>query len=379
MSAEIFYAEPGSTALSARVLLEWLATRAVAPLAATSRIALLRKSTVGKKQNTNSFLELLGPDDLMFLEAAWAMLPGIKNATRAEWPKYQDAFAHAIRAAGKDAPDWSVQAQFEGPCELSERGCKEAYKKHVCALGKLIKGGEVHALRADGPRAVSLSKHVLLPIEDVRKYLELCGFAFEFGKPPHLAAEPLAPMHEWLAMEAAKVGRYTLERAAEILKSAAGERKEAIQPKLEAAAKSGLLPVYEPGQNARRECDDNMRVRPFYDEAFWDDLNHWFKAHTRITYRFPAPMAPSPAQAAEPPPAPLQRITATAAQDAAILSAIRAKGLDPLALPKNEAGQPGPKAEIRSTLDGQPPFIGSTIFGKAWQRLRQRGEIVDVI
>lgn len=71
---------------------------------------------------------------------------------------------------------------------------------------------------------------------------------------------------------------------------------------------------------------------------------------------------------------PVQR---TAAQDAAILNAITQAGYDPLALPKNEAGKSGAKAEIRKALDGNPLFVGATVFDKAWDRLRSNEDIRD--
>lgn len=69
---------------------------------------------------------------------------------------------------------------------------------------------------------------------------------------------------------------------------------------------------------------------------------------------------------------PLQR---SAAQEAEILSAIKQAGHDPLALPENESGKDGVKSEIRNALDGTPLFVGPTVFKKAWERLRGRGEI----
>lgn len=70
---------------------------------------------------------------------------------------------------------------------------------------------------------------------------------------------------------------------------------------------------------------------------------------------------------------PMQR---SAAQDAAILDAIQTMSIDPLAIPKNSPGKPGTKAKVRSALKGNPLFIGTTVFDKAWQRLTSRGEIV---
>lgn len=69
---------------------------------------------------------------------------------------------------------------------------------------------------------------------------------------------------------------------------------------------------------------------------------------------------------------PLQR---RAAQDAAILAAIKAVDLDHMALPKNPAGKPGVKAAIRDAVKNNPLFTGGTVFDKAWERLHKQGDI----
>lgn len=74
---------------------------------------------------------------------------------------------------------------------------------------------------------------------------------------------------------------------------------------------------------------------------------------------------------------PAKPVQRSAAQDAAIVGAIKAAGFSPLALPKNEAGKPGPKAAIRDALKGNPLFVGGTVFDKAWCRLRRRFDIAN--
>lgn len=69
---------------------------------------------------------------------------------------------------------------------------------------------------------------------------------------------------------------------------------------------------------------------------------------------------------------PLQR---SAAQEAAILRAVKAAGYDPLHLPASPTGKPGVKAQIRKTLDKDSLFRGTTVFEKAWDRMRSRGEL----
>jgi hypothetical protein len=51
-------------------------------------------------------------------------------------------------------------------------------------------------------------------------------------------------------------------------------------------------------------------------------------------------------------------------------------GLDPLHLPRNEAGKPGVKARVRKTVEKNTLFTGSTVFEKAWERLTANQDIV---
>lgn len=83
----------------------------------------------------------------------------------------------------------------------------------------------------------------------------------------------------------------------------------------------------------------------------------------------PAPMADGTSNF---PTKPVQR---SAAQDAAILTAIRDAGHNPLVLPANEPGRPGVKAAIREALNDNVLFVGTRVFDKAWERLSSRGEI----
>lgn len=87
------------------------------------------------------------------------------------------------------------------------------------------------------------------------------------------------------------------------------------------------------------------------------------------------PQAGNGAPVVQVPVKPLQRTTA---QDTAILTVIQQAGHDPLALPKNESGKRGVKFAIRQALNGSPLFPkNSTVFNKAWERLRLLGDIAD--
>lgn len=62
-------------------------------------------------------------------------------------------------------------------------------------------------------------------------------------------------------------------------------------------------------------------------------------------------------------------------QEKAILGAITRLGHDPKNIPKNIKNQSGVKAIVRGLLKNNPIFEGSTVFDKAWERLRKFGEI----
>lgn len=62
-------------------------------------------------------------------------------------------------------------------------------------------------------------------------------------------------------------------------------------------------------------------------------------------------------------------------QEDAILEQILKLGLDPLALPPDRYGRDGVKKDVRVALKSAPLFQGSTIFDKAWERLRKQDRI----
>ena len=73
---------------------------------------------------------------------------------------------------------------------------------------------------------------------------------------------------------------------------------------------------------------------------------------------------------------PVQR---AAAQNAAIIEAIRAKNIEPKKIPKAPSGKPGLKAEIRKDIlqTHKDIFSSNGVFNDAWQRLRSSREIID--
>lgn len=72
-----------------------------------------------------------------------------------------------------------------------------------------------------------------------------------------------------------------------------------------------------------------------------------------------------------------QALARTAAQDMAVLKAIKCAGFDPKKLPKSQVGKKGPKALVRSKLGTTGMWSGSRVFDKAWERLRSNGDIAD--
>ncbi|MDO1474025.1 hypothetical protein [Comamonas thiooxydans] len=84
----------------------------------------------------------------------------------------------------------------------------------------------------------------------------------------------------------------------------------------------------------------------------------------------PNVQSPNPISA----PRPVQR---SAAQGAKILAALKHAGHDPQALPNPGPGRPGAKAQAKQALKNDPLFAGTTVFDKAWERLRREGAIAD--
>lgn len=91
------------------------------------------------------------------------------------------------------------------------------------------------------------------------------------------------------ADERRALGRYTLSEAAKAI-AATGERFDAVQAKLCAAAERGELSVHAPGERARYEYSNGRQVRPFYEETYASDLNAWLETNEpRIEFRFATP------------------------------------------------------------------------------------------
>jgi hypothetical protein len=74
---------------------------------------------------------------------------------------------------------------------------------------------------------------------------------------------------------------------------------------------------------------------------------------------------------------PVVRLSAARAQEQQILDALKAAGHQPKLLPKAPPGKAGVKAQIRAALGTRGEWGKTTVFDKAWERLRSSGEITD--
>lgn len=119
----------------------------------------------------------------------------------------------------------------------------------------------------------------------------------------------------------------------------------------------------------RKHLDPNRAVDGL-DLVKVSDLDSWLQLSGR-TFSEPKPVLSASADLATP--VPRQR-----AQEDVVLNAIKKLGYDPLALPRNPSGKPGPKAAVRAALSQDQLFKEwSTVFDHAWERLRADGSIVD--
>jgi hypothetical protein len=149
-----------------------------------------------------------------------------------------------------------------------------------------------------------------------------------------------------------------------------------------AAVAAGELNIFDAGfiQGRKVRADEMPRALNWCRVSL-TALDKWL-ADMGSIYRLQAPPE-QPEQEAQAAthgavePEPMQR---SRAQESAILDAIRGAGQVPKSLPKNSSGRPGVKAEIRTQVTKEYPGLfpaNSTVFDKAWDRLRSFGDIAD--
>ncbi len=74
----------------------------------------------------------------------------------------------------------------------------------------------------------------------------------------------------------------------------------------------------------------------------------------------------------------LAPVSRFAAQECWIMSALKERNIDPLALPSPGKGKPGIKAELRTSSQARPKIFSSiNVFDEAWKRMRRSGDLKE--
>jgi hypothetical protein len=141
------------------------------------------------------------------------------------------------------------------------------------------------------------------------------------------------------------------------------------------AYKDEKLPIRDPKHNGA--VSGTRLISASFDLLSLQDINSWLTSEG-MGYQFPQAMQPLVGNESGNTPSCAVPIQRAAAQNAAILEAIKNKGYQASSLPKRSPGKSGVKAEIKATVATNPLFQG-TVFKKTWERLRSSGEIADAI
>lgn len=169
-----------------------------------------------------------------------------------------------------------------------------------------------------------------------------------------------------------RAGRLHIETVAARLAKKTGVDAARWEGTLVDAIRSGTIPLKNP-----RNLADLLpypvpkNLRTFYDRVDVFDVNKLLDAHPewRVSYRFLARDSLTErgaSQVVSRPP--LQQRH----QENEILRVIQELGHDPKKLPKQKAGTAGVKSSVRQKLT-----FSDKVFNKAWQRLRDSGDIDD--
>jgi hypothetical protein len=192
----------------------------------------------------------------------------------------------------------------------------------------------------------------------------------DFGSGVTTATDAIAEIKRTMARQSK--GHFTMAEAADVLAAANGfDAYDFLRDRMHPAFTDGNLILVDPKDGlpvSGRLC------MQFHDWATPANVNEWLK-HVDSPYLWPVPQA-APVITGIETAKPLQRC---AAQEAAILAAIRKAGHDPLAMPARDSGKAGVKAGMRAALEGVNTLFpkGSRVFDKAWERLLQQGGIVN--
>ena len=175
-------------------------------------------------------------------------------------------------------------------------------------------------------------------------------------------------------IECQSTGFFTLNEAAQVLAdSRLNLKAHAMKDLMLKAWKDDKLPIRDPSHNGPVSGARSISVST--DLLSLQDINSWLTSEG-MGYQFPQvtqPLVGSESGSSPRAATPIQR---AAAQNAAILDAIKANKLEAHSLPKGKPGKSGVKALIRAAVAPNSLFQGK-VFDKAWERLRSSGEIKD--
>lgn len=215
-----------------------------------------------------------------------------------EWAPYLKAF----QRFGKDL-DWMPDPVFVTPEFQADIKRHGAVKEHKKRLMQDVMSGNLKALHPETHIQISMYlENALVPIVDFKSYVsqflidvvmegdEYAGKAFRLPSVQGKREYDRRTYEVCIAemQNRRDNGRFTLEEAALEIEKNTGERADDMLEKLLRAAKSNVLPVYEPGKVARWQ--ELEKVRHYYQEAYADDLNDWLaKNEPRLPWKFKVP------------------------------------------------------------------------------------------
>lgn len=165
-------------------------------------------------------------------------------------------------------------------------------------------------------------------------------------------------------------GRYTIEEAAKYISIQTEEHEVTIQNTLVSAIKAGNLDRYAPDSEVKYTND---KIRVYYEEVFWNDLNSWLKINEpRLSCVFPdGKRTPVTAK---------KHIYKGAFNQGVILDFLIKNGYKPPILPDEPSGKAGVKAFCRQALcippkSNQTAQMSTDAFDAAWEMLRKDKKI----
>lgn len=278
--------------------------------------------------------------------ADWRLVRSIcgnppERCSHSQFDEWSEKFAAADKR-----PEWSLFGEFGPGSEMAKAQTRwsEVSISHEQQIADWVKSGRLSLVTADGVETSDLAKG-FIRLSDVKRYLDHYNLRWrqateraednnathDIGGRPKNGASPTArelstvglTLEDWEGATASQrdhilqaiastravsdqvarqvadrhaQGRYTLNEAAKQIADT-GERIEPLLEKLRGAAQRGELHMYAPGESMRYSYEDGRAVRPFYEEAYWNDINAWLERNElRVAFRFAKPDSPAPAR-----------------------------------------------------------------------------------